>query len=413
MATRSAKSIAAEAAFRAKLAELGATLLEPYVNSDHPHQVRCAAGHECRPRPYGLRAGKGICRTCAGLDPAVPEAAFRASLRELGATLLEPRWLGTKSAHRVRCPAGHEIWVWASSVTKGVRLCGPCATFKTEQDFRSRVGAQGGVVLGPYVNTVTPVHVRCEQGHDCWPQPARLFGGRGICRICSRKDPATAKAAFHARVAELGGIVLGSYTSLNRPVLVRCAAGHECRAWPSYVGKGGGFCCICAGRDSATAKAAFLSRVAELGGTVLGSYVAIGVPVLLRCKAGHECSPKPNHVMQGTGLCRKCAGKEWDMFYVVRSDEAVKFGITSGDPRPRLRLHRVAGYRTTVRMLTDLPGNTAPDLEDAVRATLRLAGLRPIKGREYFDIDALAVVLDIVDNYPIPERDLEASKEVA
>ena len=101
------------------------------------------------------------------------------------------------------------------------------------------------------------------------------------------------------------------------------------------------------------------------------------------------------------------------MFYVVASGEAVKFGITSGDPRPRLRLHKAAGYRTVVRLLTVLPDDTALELENAVKATLRLARIKPIKGKEYFDIDALAVILDIVDNYPIPGRDLEASKEVA
>ena len=34
--------VRAEAAFRARLAELGATLLEPYKGSGHPHRVRCA-----------------------------------------------------------------------------------------------------------------------------------------------------------------------------------------------------------------------------------------------------------------------------------------------------------------------------------------------------------------------------------
>ena len=36
--------VAAEAGFRARLAELGAELLEPYRNSGTPHHVRCAAG---------------------------------------------------------------------------------------------------------------------------------------------------------------------------------------------------------------------------------------------------------------------------------------------------------------------------------------------------------------------------------
>src|SRR5437867_2051498 len=96
MLARSARSLAAEAKFRARLAELGATLLEPrWLGANTPHRVRCAAGHECSPRPGSVRCGRGGCRVCAGNDPATAEVAFRARLAELGATLLEPRWLGT------------------------------------------------------------------------------------------------------------------------------------------------------------------------------------------------------------------------------------------------------------------------------------------------------------------------------
>jgi hypothetical protein len=57
-----------------------------------------------------------------------------------------------------------------------------------------------------------------------------------------------------------------------------------------------------------------------------------------------------------------------------------------------------------VRLLTGLPGDVAPELEREVNATLALARLRPVKGREYFDIGALVVILDVVDKYPVGER---------
>ena len=39
-------------------------------------------------------------------------------------------------------------------------------------------------------------------------------------------------------------------------------------------------------------------------------------------------------------------------------------------------------------------------MESAVLAALRLADIMPVRGREYYDSDALALVLDVVDNYP-------------
>jgi hypothetical protein len=54
-------------------------------------------------------------------------------------------------------------------------------------------------------------------------------------------------------------------------------------------------------------------------------------------------------------------------------------------------------------LLTGLPGVATPELERDVKATLALAGLGPVKGREYLDIGALVVILDVVDNYPVGE----------
>jgi hypothetical protein len=96
----------------------------------------------------------------------------------------------------------------------------------------------------------------------------------------------------------------------------------------------------------------------------------------------------------------------WDTFYVVTSDpiERIKFGITSHGGKIRLRAHRTAGYRNVVRLMPGLLGDTAPAIERSALAALRLADIQPIRGREYYDGTALALVLDVADNYPIPTR---------
>jgi hypothetical protein len=99
-----------------------------------------------------------------------------------------------------------------------------------------------------------------------------------------------------------------------------------------------------------------------------------------------------------------CAGKTWDAFYVVADRAAlrIKFGITSGDPRDRLAVWHGQGYRDVVRLMTGLPGTVAPEIETACLAAVALAGYHPIEGREFYDADALAVVLDVADGYPLP-----------
>lgn len=348
---RSARSLAAEAAFRARLAELGAVLLEErWLGNHKPHRLRCAAGHVCNPRPDSVQRQKGICRICAGKGPGSgkqAEAAFRIRVEEQGGTVLEPTWLGVMKPHRIRCSKGHESSPWPTNVQQGV----------------------------------------------------------GICRTCAGNDPAVAEAAFRARLAELGATLLEErWLGANAPHRVRCAAGHESAPSPgSVVRQGNGACRTCAGQDPEASWNAFRVQVEAFGGVVLEpEWLGNRNPHRARCAAGHECNPRPSDVQRGQGICRTCANKVWDAFYVVVDEvnEHLKFGITSGDPRPRLRIHERDGFDVVLRVATGLPGDVAPELERQVRAALRDAGEQPVRGREYFPLRVQALVLDLVNNHP-------------
>ena len=345
MKARTAQSLAAEAGFRARLAELGAELLESgWLGSARPHRVRCPVGHNCQPRPDSVKQGQGICRACAGNDPLMAAAAFRERLAARGATLLEPVWLGPMQRH----------------------------------------------------------HVRCAAGHDCYPRPDSVRSGGGPCRTCSRRDPALAEAAFRHRLAELGGTLLETqWLGANQPHRVRCAAGHECNSYPRSVRKGLGICLTCAGQDPATSEAAFRAALAAAGAELLEPYRNSGHPHRIRCAAGHEGRTRPGVVQRGFGVCRDCAYRTWDVFYVVahQSGPRVKFGISNLSGHARLRTHRRSGYATLVRLATGLPGTMARDTENAVRAALAMAGERPVQGREYFSSSCLAVILDVTDSW--------------
>ncbi|MFF4292083.1 hypothetical protein ACFY0N_00330 [Streptomyces vinaceus] len=81
-------------------------------------------------------------------------------------------------------------------------------------------------------------------------------------------------------------------------------------------------------------------------------------------------------------------------------NDVIKFGITSGDPRPRLGAHARQGLDSVVRLIEGLPGGVAPEIERTIRLALRDAGEKPVRGREYFRARTLALVLDLVDNHP-------------
>lgn len=287
-----------------------------------------------------------MCRTCAGNDPRQAEAKFRAHLVELGATLLEPNWLGNMAPHRVRCAAGH----------------------------------------------------------DCTPRPGNVGQGEGVCRTCAGKDPKVAEAAFRAKLTEVGATLLEpTWLGANRSHRVRCVVGHESTPRPAYVRDGGGICRTCSGMDPRLAQAAFRSRLAELGATLLEpTWRGANTPHQVRCAAGHHCTPRPASLRDGGGVCPTCAGREWDVLYVVTDDlEVVKFGITFGDPRRRLRVHQRDGLDQVIRLFTGLPDGVARPLEDNIKAALRDAREEPVRGREYFPLRALPLILDLVDHHPV------------
>ena len=339
-------SLACWVKFQARIEELGGRVLESeWLGTANPHRVRCALGHESTPRPRNVLSGAGLCRTCAGNDPRVAEAAFRARIAELGGTILEPKWLGVGRPHRVLCAAGH----------------------------------------------------------SGTPRPSDVKQGDGICKTCAGTDSRAAEAAFRARVEELGGTVLEPvWLGSIKPHRIRCAAGHETKRPPNSIQQGQGLCRTCAGNDPKVSEAAFRARVQALGGEVLEP-VWLGAlkPHRIRCSSGHETTPRPTALQQGSGLCRLCVGKTWDVFYVVADEinDTVKFGITSGDPRPRLGIHARDGFDSVVRLIKGLPSDLAPRLERAVLAALRDAREAPVRGREYFPARVLGLVLDVVDGW--------------
>ena len=308
------------------------------------------------PTPSNVLQGHSICRVCAGRDTYATEVRFRAVLKEQGAELLEPYWLGSHRRHRIRCAVGHVVS----------------------------------------------------------PLPTNVLMGHGICRACAGRDPVNSEAKFRARLAELGTELLEhEWLGHHKAHRARCAEGHSCFPRPTDVMRGHSPCLTCVGQDPETNLRKFRILLAERGAILLETgWLGSSRPHRVRCQAGHICTPRPGDIASGSGVCRFCAGSSWDVFYVVgdTTNYRIKFGVTSGDPKCRLTAHRRDGYVQVLRLLTDLPGTVAHDIERAVRTVLKLAKVLPIRGREYFDSAATGVVLDIVDHYPIPTSPVPLSK---
>lgn len=342
------------------------------------------------------------------------EADFLAALTAASVSLLELRYLGYKVPHRIRCTEGHLSRPTPDRVKQGKNICSSCGGKPTSEqawlDFRNIVQQAGGMVLEvKWLGSQKPHRIRCREGHKALARPAHVAYGtkhreRGICATCAGRDPKAAEADFDRALADRGARrVEPEWLGAKTPHRVICAAGHECMVWPAVLRSGQNICMTCTGRDPEVLAGTFFARLDDLGVKLnQRKYLGAQNPHPAICEKGHECAPRPSDISRGRGACGVCKGRIWDAIYVVRDpfNEIVKPGITSGDPRPRLSDHERAGLDDVVCVHTGLPDRAAFELERNILATLDVAGIKPVRGREYFPDDALPIILDLIRNHP-------------
>lgn len=83
----------------------GSKLISEYITSRSCVIVECADGHLCRIIPTMNRAHP--CPSCIGRNPEHAYQKFLEKLQIWDAELLEEKWLGKDTPHKVRCKSGH------------------------------------------------------------------------------------------------------------------------------------------------------------------------------------------------------------------------------------------------------------------------------------------------------------------
>lgn len=258
--------------------------------------------------------------------------------------------------------------------------------------FHNEVVARGGRVRGEYFGSKSQVHVLCALGHDCYVIPSNLTKpGRGLCQKCAGRDKGEAAERFASGLLASGWTQRGEYVGAHKPVEVTCDAGHESHVTPGNF-RAGKRCRICAGNQRGAAEGAFLARLAEEGGRLIGEYTNASTAVTCMCAAGHVTDRTPDVVTSRKARCRLCEIRH-DVFYIVKGPSSVKFGISQIHAWPaRKAVHARDGYRDVVRVWSGLPGDTAYELETELKRQMALARVAPVRGREYFPAGVLGTV---------------------
>jgi hypothetical protein len=369
--------------------------------------------------------GTPVCADCAaaitadrrlrrGGKPAKSAAWFYDQLNHLvknrGLILLEPEYLGASEGHRVRCASEHEFRVSPHTLLHGYgNNCHECDAIALLEALRAVVEADNAALLAQAWTTAkAPYLCICRNGHMTSPNANNIKTMRRVpCLDCSGHTPVTAARGFRFQVELQEAEVLGVYVNNSTPVNVRCAFRHVAPVIPSNTQQRGFRCSACAGRNPDLAFADFKARLATLPIPITldaseTRWHLNQKPYRAHCAEGHPCLPVPNRIKNGRGGCDICANKYSDVVYVVTGPNGLKFGITSGDPRPRLNDHKRisgGGYDTTVRLWTGLrPLGWARKMELNLRDNLADLDHHALPGtKEYFPAVSIPLVLCFLD----------------
>jgi hypothetical protein len=405
-----------EFAQRVETEENGVILEKCWLGNEVPHRIRCGrCGRELSVRPKNIRSGQRACKYCSrGVDAS--ETKFYANVTSQGATV-EPgqEWRGVRVKYHVVCKAGHDCYPRADSIIQGCGVCNRCGhgVNTSEAKFNAGVASQGAIAEPgqEWRGCRAKYHVICKAGHDCHPRADDVIQGQGVCGRCGKGVDAS-EAKFYAGVASQGATVKPGqeWRGALAKYRVVCKAGHDCYPQASSIISGVGVCGRC-GKGVDASEAKFYAGVASQGATVKPGQEWRGCMAKYHviCKAGHDCYPWASNVISGVGVCGQCYVIH-DVFYVVTTSAGnCKFGITSGDPKDRLRNHAYWGYRHVEFVVTGLPIGVARAAENAIKSALWDAGFVPEYGWEYFLSTAKDLVLKLAHEY----LDQYAAKEAA
>jgi hypothetical protein len=161
-----------------------------------------------------------------------------------------------------------------------------------------------------YRGNKIPINCVCKNGHECAPTPHNVQKGQGICKKCAGLCKETAEIECWVRLQEIGCTPTKDavYQGNHVPIPCVCKNGHLCNPRPIHILNGQGPCKKCAGNDPEQCQEKFVKKLAEKGGKLheTAVYVNNRTKIACVCKNGHLCYPTPSNVLGGQGICEKC-----------------------------------------------------------------------------------------------------------
>jgi len=255
-----------------------------------------------------------------------------------GLQVLEP-YINSRTRITAKClGCGKIVQPFYRQIWSGQSGCRDCSSNKfrlTEEEISLTLLKVGLKLIGEYKNSKVPVEVGClkcgtllniamssirntKEFHCTGCNPKRSFLRR---KNLTEGELEELKKTFLEHHFEL----LGSYRSVNRPVLVRhITCGTESERSLKGIKRGAGFCKGCTGNRVLTEVEA-LEVLDKAGFEPIGKFVNVDTPWESKCKKCGRVLMPTIHTLKSKGSgCAYCNGVRVD------PDDAVKLMISAG-----------------------------------------------------------------------------------
>lgn len=239
-------SIEPEKNFLINVEKIGGKVIGKYKNISTRVECECSNGHICFPIPGHIQRGGGMCKKCVGNCPEEAEKIFISNVEKLGGKIVGS-YKGVYIPVETICINGHTCFSTPGQIRRG-GMCRKCINRcpkDSEKNFIKNIEKLGGKIIGKYINSTTKIECVCPNNHICYPVPQKIKIGRGMCKKCSGCCPEEAEKKFITNVDKLGGIVIGKYAVNIKAVECKCVNGHICFPIPARLSQGQGMCKHC------------------------------------------------------------------------------------------------------------------------------------------------------------------------
>jgi len=171
-------------------------LSKEYISSKHKLTIRCKNGHIYKIKFNDYRNGHR-CAVCAGNKKLTYESV-KHYITQHGYTLLSKSYVNSQTKLVLKCPHEHVYEATFSKFKSGHR-CPKCAIINkrySQKYVEEQLNKEGYELLTNYVNSRTPIKVKCPKGH-IYETKWNYFQSGNRCPKCYTIIPKAEKEIFN------------------------------------------------------------------------------------------------------------------------------------------------------------------------------------------------------------------------